>query len=191
MFRFRAAGFSMVEVLVSILVLAVGVIGAAGMQLGALRTATQSHLHSNALQLAAELADRMRANDDRMRQDDADNPFLGLDYNAADGPPSAPGTYCYNSDCDAAALAAFDLYEWQQRIHDAFPGGRAVICRDSTPWDSSGGRLQWDCNGTGAGSASLVIKIGWKGKETDGSLSSDVEGESIPAVALIVAPYVP
>ncbi|HEY4542732.1 MAG TPA: type IV pilus modification protein PilV [Noviherbaspirillum sp.] len=187
----KAGGFSMVEVLVSIVVLAIGVLGAAGLQLSALRTASQSHLHSNALQLAIELADRMRANDDRMRLDDESNPFVGLDYQATSGLPAEPGTNCFSHACDAAALAAFDLYEWQKRIHAALPGGRAVICRDSAPWDEAKKRLSWDCLQTGSASASLVIKIGWQAREPDGALTKDVEGESLPVIALVVSPYVP
>src|SRR5690606_15894095 len=54
-------GFSLIEVLVAVFVLAVGVIGAAGMQLAALRTTQQSSFQTRALHLAAEMADYMRA----------------------------------------------------------------------------------------------------------------------------------
>jgi type IV pilus assembly protein PilV len=186
-----AAGFSLVEVLVSIVVLAVGVIGAAGMQLTALRTAQQSGLQTTALQLAAELADRMRVNADQMRLADKANPFLGIDYKTVDGTPEAPIANCFAVDCDGDQLAQFDLYEWRKRIQAGLPGGRAVVCRDSTPWDASSKRLAWDCEGKGATSASLVIKIGWRGKDPGGKLAQELEGESVPAIALVVAPYVP
>ena len=48
-------GFSLIEVLISVFVLAVGVIGAAGMQLTALRTTQQSVFQTKALHLATEM----------------------------------------------------------------------------------------------------------------------------------------
>lgn len=187
----RENGFSMIEVLVAILVLAGGVIGAAGMQLNALRTTQQSGLHSSAMQLAVEMADRMRANDSRMKQDDADNPFLSLHYDVAtNGDPIAPAALCYSAACNDEQLAAFDIYEWQKRIKTALPGGRAVICRDATPWDEVSNSFKWDCDGATGKGASLVIKLGWQGKNPDGSLVKNDNKLSAPSVALIVEPYI-
>src|SRR5690606_29049477 len=76
-------GFSLIEVLVAVFVLAVGVIGAAGMQLAALRTSQQSSFQTRALHLAAEMADVMRANVGQMKRADAANPYLHVDYRAS------------------------------------------------------------------------------------------------------------
>lgn len=190
MTRNKASGFSMVEIMVSILVLSVGVLGTAGMQLSALRTTHQSGLTTMALQLATEMADRMRANDSQMRQSDSNNHFLNLDYSAAkEGEPKSPTIVCYSEACDPAELAQFDLYEWKKRLRSALPSARAVICRDKTPWDSSTGALTWECDGSAGEGASLVIKIGWLLKNPDGSIGAG-GGDLPPAVALIVAPYV-
>lgn len=185
--RSQTDGFSLVEVLVSIMVLAVGVIGAAGMQVTALRTAQQSGLQSTGLQLAAELADRMRANDEQMRRADGDNVFVGLDYQATEGAPDAPSADCFVRACSAHEQAEFELYGWLQRVRDSLPGARAVVCRDSTPWDDASGRLTWTCDEEGSGS--LVIKIGWATRE-HGSQQETTEYESVPQIALLVAPYV-
>lgn len=190
MSKSRKDGFSLIEVMVSILVLAVGVIGAAGMQLSAMRTSQQSGLHTTALQLAAEMADRMRANDSQMRRPDEDNPFLALDYSAAKGQATAPSMLCYSQTCDGDELAEFDLYEWKRRLHAALPAGRAVICRDRAPWDGAAGSLTWDCDGAGEDGA-LVIKVGWMGKNPNGSLAQATGGGFSPAIALLVSPYAP
>jgi type IV pilus assembly protein PilV len=161
------------------------------MQLNALRMTQQSGLHSSAFQLAMEMADRMRANDSRMKQDDADNPFLSVDYDATtDGDPSAPATLCYSAACNDEQLAAFDIYEWQKRIKAALPGGRAVICRDATPWNEASKSFDWDCDDATGKGASLVIKLGWRGKNPDGSLIKNDNKLVAPSVALTIEPYI-
>lgn len=182
-------GFSLTEVLVSMLVLAIGVLGAAGLQLAATRTTQQAAFQTLALQLASEMADKMRANDAQMKQ--AGGLFLAVDYkSASDGEPSVPGKLCYAASCDAAELAAFDIYEWESRVKEALPGGRVLICRDSSPWDSGQGRLIWDCSGSSTTNASYVIKVGWQGKNPDGSLIKNAESIFPPSVALTVKPYI-
>ena len=187
---FKRSGFSLIEVLVSILVLALGVIGAAGMQITAMRTTQQSGFQTLALQLAAEMADKMRANDNPMKKGRA-NPFLSVNYaSATEGEPEAPGKLCYTSECDAEELAAFEVYEWKKRVKTALPGGRVLICRDAAPWDSAKNTLTWDCNAGNGESAPLVIKIGWQGKNPDGSLIKDDADSFPPSVALTVEPYI-
>lgn len=182
----RKAGFSLVEVLVSIFVLALGVIGVAGMQLTALRTAQQSALRTTALQLASEMADRMRTNDSQMKLAGADNPFLRVDFPPRDGRHTAPDKLCYASDCNAEELAKFDIYEWEKQVKTALPGGRAVICRDAAPWDTATGAFTWTCNAGSGDGASVVIKLGWREKANNLDGSQPLP----PGVAITVKPYI-
>ncbi len=146
-------GFSLIEVLVAVFVLAIGVLGTAGSQLAASQTRQHTGLMSAGVHLASSLADRMRANAQQMQG--GGGPYL-FDYDALDGPPSAPGALCFaGAACGSGAMAAFDIYEVQKAVHAGFPGGRVKVCRDV-----SGGKLSWQCGG-GAG-APLVIKLGWR-----------------------------
>jgi len=189
--RQHAFGFSLIEVMVSVLVLGLGVIGAAGMQLAAMRTSHQSGLQSIAVQLAAELADKSRANDGQMKSKDADNPFVGLSFRqSVDGMPGAPAKFCYSASCDSRELADFDIYEWKKRLASALPDARAVVCRDAQPWNDTQRSLVWECQGGTSVAASLVIKVGWQAKNPDGSLISDTAKESPPVVAFTVEPYI-
>ena len=108
-----AGGFSLIEVLAAVLVLAIGVLGAARAQLAAQQTRHQTALVSAGVQLAGSLADRMRANARHMQGGDALNAYLQLDYDAlATGAPSPPGTLCFAAaDCSDAHMAAFDIYD--------------------------------------------------------------------------------
>lgn len=189
-------GFSLIEVLVSLFVLAVGVIGAAGMQLAALRTSQQSVFQTRALHLASEMAERMRANVGQMKLADSANPYLRIDHQSSSPSPlSSSLDDCYGSDaqCDTEQLARFEIAEWLQRIDAELPEGRVKVCRDTSPWDEAGRRFKWDCSGTGATESevtgSLVIKIGWQQKNVDGTLLQQTGGQQAPAIALLVAPY--
>lgn len=186
------SGFALIEVLLSILVLSLGVIGAAGMQLTAMRTTQQSALQTAALELAVEMADVMRANDRVMKQSDAVNPFLQVDY-ASSTEPAAPAVSCYGeaAHCSPEEIADFTIYEWEKRLGATLPNARALICRDASPWDSDAGSFAWACHAAaGTGQGPLVIKIGWQGKNPDGSLDRDANGQAMPGIALTVEPYV-
>ena len=56
------AGFTLVEVMIAVLVLALGIVGGVSMQLAALRARHQSTLLAQASWLAVGMAERMRAN---------------------------------------------------------------------------------------------------------------------------------
>lgn len=167
-----AGGFTLVEVLVALLVLAVGIAGAAAAQVAATRTRHDTMLMASAVQLAASLAERIRANPS------AD--YARFDYHAGrDGAPASV-PFC-EGQCDRARLAEADLAEVRAALHADFPGGRALVCRDARVWDDARQALGWDC--TSGTDAPLVIKLGWRMRRADGSAMDDG-----PALAMVVAP---
>lgn len=173
----RPRGFTLLEVLLALLVLALGILGGAAMQLSALRTRHESALQAQAAALATALAERMRLNGHPL--------YLSLNYDAlAEPDPAPPEPLCYaaGASCGSAELAAFDLFELKVMVRDRLPAGRAVVCRDAAVW--SGGQLRWACSG-GAG-APLVVKVGWRGKNTDGTPQRDADGQYVPGVAIVV-----
>jgi type IV pilus assembly protein PilV len=180
-----AGGFTLIEVLVAVSVLAIGVLGAAAMQLTALRTRHHSSLMSDGVQLAGSLADSMRANLGAMRAGDTGNPYLQLRYDAAQDGAPAPVPECQGkAACSAFQLADADLYHVKQALRTGFPGGRVVVCHDSQPWDVARGALRWAC-GTSA-QAPIVIKIGWRAKDARGRDERDGAGDFAPSVAIAV-----
>jgi type IV pilus assembly protein PilV len=183
MLRAPVAGFSLIEVLISILILSFGALGAVALQLSALRTTQQSAFHTSAVHLANDLAEKIRVN--HLQSKAAANPYL-FSYDAnSDGTPGA--TSCYTQNCDSAALAAADIAEWKNQLSTALPGGRVIVCRDSAPFHAGKQRLQWNCSGTA--DAPITIKIGWRSKNPDGSADIDDDGKLPPSVALSVESY--
>lgn len=186
-----SSGFSLLEVLVALLLLALGIVGSAAMQIVALRVSQQDQLLGQAQHLASALAERMRANAAVARGMTATNPYL-FDYDAAGAePPSAPPVQCFAAACDGQQLAQFDRYEAQWQVFHRFPAGRVLICRDEHP--VAAGHLRWEC--TGGTAAPLVIKLGWRGKLADGSTAgaapSDANASPAAAPALALTVRVP
>jgi type IV pilus assembly protein PilV len=178
-------GFTLIEVLVALFVLAVGVAGAVAAQARAQDSRHQSALMSGATGLANSLAERMRANPVAMGAADAANPYLQLDYDSAAGAPAAPPSTCYGDvSCAPAALAAFDLFEVSRALHDGFPRARVRVCRDLAPWNASAGSLAWECDSSPG--APIVIKLGWRPKA-----QARTEAPFVPAVAVIASGKAP
>ena len=187
-----AGGFTLIEVLVAVLVLAVGILGASAAQLAALRTRHQSGLMSDGVQLASSLADSMRANlalfSAGAAAAGAANPYLQLRYDAAtDGAPTPAPPCLPGATCSAFQMAEADIDQVRQALHARFPGGRIVVCRDSAVWDAGRGALRWACDGDAGSGAPIVIKLGWRGKEADGRAARDSAGQFAPSVALVLA----
>jgi len=60
--RVRARGFTLIEALVALIVLSIGLLGIAGMQISGLRANQSAASRTQASYLADDIADRMRAN---------------------------------------------------------------------------------------------------------------------------------
>lgn len=150
------AGFTLVEVLVALFVVALGIAGAAALQTLAVRAARDAARLSDATRLARSLAERMRANPRALAQ--PDNPYLRLDVDAG-GAPAAPALCYADTDCDADALARFDVFEVADAVAAGFPGGRIRVCRDSSDPDAAG-VLPWTCGEEDG--APIVVKLGWR-----------------------------
>jgi type IV pilus assembly protein PilV len=178
----RCGGFSLIEVLVATLVLAVGVLGAAASQAISMRMRHDSDLMASAVRLASTLAERIRANPA------AASAYM-FEFDAGSGAaPAAPAVRCYSGTvCTPAQLAAFDIHDVKQSLAAAFPGGRIRVCRDQQAWNAVRQNLEWDC--AGAAGAPTVIKIGWRGRWQAGS--SELPPDESPRVALRVPELAP
>lgn len=176
----------MVEVMVAIFLLSVGVLGAVGIQIAATRTTQQSAYQTMALQLAADVADTVRAYTTEEAHAQAFGTMLELDHVSTPGAPAASSVTCYFNQCGLSEFADAEIDEWKMRLATSFPAARLRICRDASPWNTEGQAYKWDCNGED-GNAPLVVKIGWQAKIPDGSPVKNGESSFPPIVVLPVA----
>jgi len=182
-----ARGFTLLEVLVSILILSFGVLGAAGMQIAALQANKEARYQANAARLGAQLADLMRANVSIARSSNTANVFL-LDN--VSGSLPAYTDDCIGSSCTAAVQAKSAVKAWVNQLGDSssgLPEARVVVCFDDAPFDANN-KPRWACNGTSA-TARPFIKIGWTSTTTNSmALDSTTSSPAIPKLILDVIP---
>jgi type IV pilus assembly protein PilV len=139
-------GFSLVEVLVSVLILGIGLLGLAALQVRGLRTSQMSMQRSVATQLAYDIADRMRANSKGVEAGYYNNKTAGTNADA-----------CESASCTAEDMAKYDLKRWNDDLARKLPGGKGVACLDDSPNDGASGDLKCD----GSASGLYAIKVFW------------------------------
>ncbi|RYX92363.1 MAG: type IV pilus modification protein PilV [Comamonadaceae bacterium] len=156
-------GFSLVEVLVSIVVLSFGVLGMVGMQAAAMQANRDSRLQSSGVRLAREAEELISGNLAIAKLKTAStNPYL-VTYTAPTA-IAAASENCLTSKCTTnTTLAEYGIKEWANRVYTELPGARIAICFDSAPYDSTG-TPRWACNSTGD---VMVVKLGWTRAGTD------------------------
>mgnify|MGYP006188879267 FL=1 len=107
----RQRGFTLIEILVAVVVLVVGVLGVVVLEVTSKRGTFDALQRSTATSLAEDILERMRANPNAVRTNSY-NLVLG------EGLIAPPAVDCVgiNASCSAAQLAAFDLYQFEQRV---------------------------------------------------------------------------
>ena len=117
----------MIEMLVALVVLAVGMLGVASLFGISLHSGSSAITRMQAVNLATDLADRIRAN--RAAGDAPNNAYGGAA--AINGCTGAAAV-----SCTPAQMAADDLYWWQRQLSRAIAGGTAtgtVVVTAGTP----------------------------------------------------------
>ena len=103
--RHRSGGFSMIELLVAVLVMGIGVLGISGLQLVSMQNNRAALQRAEAVQLAYDILDRIRAN--------PQNGVVGAPYAIALGDGPGASTNCNDNACTEAQMVTFDLNVWK------------------------------------------------------------------------------
>lgn len=140
---YQKNGFTLLEVMIAMVIFAVGMLGLAGIQALSLEGSHSSYSRSQAILLASEMVDRMKAN------------YKATNYamETATTSENAPGTVCDGVDttitCNESQMASFDHWQWKKMVEDTLLTGKGKITYDATTKVYTVS-VHWDENRTGA-----------------------------------------
>ena len=156
-------GFSLLEILVTLLIVTFGLLGAAGLQMRALHTGQGNQFRTQAILLTSDLGERMEAN---KAQAFADGYLIAKTSTAV-----APADACYPHGCtDAAALAQADISNWENAIVNSTPPLPNPSWSVVRAPDSNGNHV-------------YTITINWIDRRTDATYSDNNVGELVSYTA--------
>ncbi len=118
-------GFTLIEVLVTLVILAIGLLGLASLQSAGMQYNYSAYTRTQATTLAYDIMDRMRANSEAA---------LTGKYAAAIGTMPTTPSSCdgKSANCNGDAMAAHDVYVWKQSLLTLLPQGDGGITRDTS-----------------------------------------------------------
>jgi type IV pilus assembly protein PilV len=105
----RMSGISMVEALVALVIISVGMLGIAGLYLTSLQAGRSAALRVQAINLASDMADRVRANK------------RGRSFYQATATDKGESKDCKTKTCTTEDIAKNDIYIWKRAISEALP----------------------------------------------------------------------
>jgi type IV pilus assembly protein PilV len=149
----RTRGFTLVEVLVSLVILSIGLLGIAKLMLFSSHSNDSAYLRSQATDLAYQMLDNMRANSVQAAATAYDTAYTSL--------ATSPGFTCVGAGA-CPNLALYDVYQWKLRLDatsgfvpaGALPGGRGQIV-----------------TATAAGQTTVTIYVQWDDSVAEGTLN--------------------
>lgn len=127
-------GLTLIESMIALLVISVGLLGIAALQITSMKQNSSALNHSQAVWIGYNMADRIRANNTQ---------FGGYaDIDTADDYEQD----CMTSACNSVQLVTSDAADWKAEVQN-LPGGRGIITGDATQLVVT---VMWDDEGTGA-----------------------------------------
>lgn len=131
----RQRGVSLVESMISLLVISVGLLGIAALQITSMKQNNSALHHSQAVWIGYNIADRIRAN------------FTQFDSYAGIDTDTSPSQDCLSGACSSAQMVNADAADWSV-VMQTLPAGRGIIT--SIAANVLLIQVMWDDEGTGA-----------------------------------------
>ena len=100
----RQRGFSIIELMISVVIMSIGVLGMVGLQMIAMQQNRSAMMQGEATLLANDILDRIRANPGTTYSSDLDATFTTT-------------TNCEGNTCSEAEMAAYDILRWRCTIN--------------------------------------------------------------------------
>lgn len=150
----NSKGFTLIEVLIALIILAIGLLGMATLMMSSLQSSQGAAHRSAATVVAYDLIERMRVNR---------NEAIKANSDYAGDPSTADSDCDPEAGCNAEELVAYDLETWWDSLQNAIPGAVVTIEQDLA----------------GVGDDAYCIVIFWQepGVEETESVDADPCGE--------------
>ncbi len=129
----RQRGLSILEAMISLLIISIGLLGIATLQITSMKQNASALNHSQAVWLGYNMADRIRSNISEFAN------YAGI---------KTSGSYtrnCMSAACTTGQMITADAQEWQTQIQN-LPGGLGWVTGDATQLIVT---VMWDDDGKG------------------------------------------
>lgn len=141
----KQSGFTLLEILVAMLVLAIGLLGLAGLMTSSMRNNLSASHRTQATWVAYDIIDRMRANR---------TGALAGSYATAMGAPAT----CSAAPSTTGTVPAQDIAAWKNRLACALPSGKGSIAVN-TGTGLATILIQWDDSRGTQGTATQTFTV--------------------------------
>ncbi len=125
--RAQQRGSSLLEVLIAILVMAVGMLGMAGLTAASSSYNKLAQIRSTSLLLVSDYADRARANMSGFNASGYAKTTSYVNSRALISTTGCTDASVPANTCDSTAMAALDLAQWRNLLRLRLPGGDAYV----------------------------------------------------------------
>ncbi len=150
--RHAQAGIGLIEILIAVVIVSMGFLAGARMQVESMRFSQSAYYRSQAYFMANDIIDRMRANIEGVR----DGNYDGGSTDATTARPD-----CTTSRCSPAEIATRDLAEWSDYLN---PTTNAPPALPSSARTAAAGTV------VAAGGGQFTISLVWADGEDDDQL---------------------
>ncbi|WP_246125277.1 type IV pilus modification protein PilV [Exilibacterium tricleocarpae] len=122
------AGAGLIEVMVSMFILAVGLLGVLAMQANGVKSNQRAYFSTEAQLLAGDMVDRIFAyNSINLATDNGD--YNGIDTSEDD--PNNQNCIDTAGGCSAAQQVQYDIWDWRRQLTSRLPGGVGTVAFDA------------------------------------------------------------
>lgn len=133
-------GFTLLEIMIAMVIFAIGLLGLAGLQAMSLQNDHASYSRSQAILLAYEMADRIRTN-----PAGSVNYIIDANTNVVAGYTGS--NMCTANNCTITDMVKYDMGLWKASVAALLPSGKASISNPST--NNHVITIHWDEERTG------------------------------------------
>ena len=130
----RQRGLTIIESMISLLIISIGLLGIAALQITSMKQNAIALNHSQAVWIGYNMADRIRANISEFAN------YADIDTS------KSYAQDCMGAPCNTTQMITADAAEWATEIQN-LPAGRGIVAGDATRLNVT---VMWDDEGTGA-----------------------------------------